>query len=170
MGGKLASLPVFQSVSSAARQPRIVWGIVARGLGCPLRLTYSLDFLLAVVIYLFAVGSGLLASILWQKRFNMQLSLQVLTDVTALGSLMFTGGGIGSGVGTLMLVSLATASLVGRGRLVLFYAAMATLVTLGGQVVGVVLGDFEPATIVQAGFLSVGFLRQPYLPDCSGSD
>ena len=71
-----------------------------------------------MVLYLFAVGTGLLASILWQKRFNMQLSLQVLTDVTALGSLMFAGGGIGSGVGTLMLVSLATASLVGRGRLV----------------------------------------------------
>ncbi len=137
--------------------------LLPEGWVAPLHLTYSLEFLLAVVLYLFAVGTGLLASILWQKRFNMQLSLQVLTDVTALGVLMYVGGGIGSGVGTLMLVSLATASLVGRGRLVLFYAALATLVTLGGQVVGAVLGDFEPATIVQAGFLSVGFFATAIL-------
>ena len=137
--------------------------LLPEGWVAPLHLTYSLSFLLAVVLYLFVVGIGLLASVLWQKRFNMQLSLQVLTDVTALGSLMFTGGGIGSGVGTLMLVSLATASLVGRGRLVLFYAALATLVTLGGQVLGAVVGDFEPASIVQAGFLSVGFFATAIL-------
>ncbi len=137
--------------------------LLPEGWVAPLHLTYSLAFLLAMVLYLFVVGIGLLASVLWQKRFNMQLSLQVLTDVTALGSLMFTGGGIGSGVGTLMLVSLATASLVGRGRLVLFYAALATLVTLGGQVLGAVVGDFEPASIVQAGFLSVGFFATAIL-------
>lgn len=141
----------------------LLGALLPEGWVAPLHLTYSLAFLLSAGSYLLAVGIGLLASILWQKRFNMQLSLQVLTDVTALGALMVTSGGIGSGVGTLMLVSLATASLVGRGRLVLFYAALATLVTLGGQVVGAVLGEFEPATIVQAGLLSAGFFATAIL-------
>jgi two-component system sensor histidine kinase PilS (NtrC family) len=65
--------------------------------------------------------------------------------------------------GTLLLVSLATASLVGRGRLVLFYAALATLVTLGGQVFGVLVRGLEPATIVQAGLLSAGFFATAIL-------
>lgn len=114
-------------------------------------------------LYLLVVAAGFLASIHWQHRFNAQLSSQVLADVLALGLLMFSGGGVSSGIGTLLLVSLATASLVGRGRLVLFYAALATLVTLGGQVVGVLVSDFEPATIVQAGLLSVGFFATAIL-------
>ena len=91
-------------------------------------------FLPATGVYLLVVLAGFLASIHWQHHFNFQLSSPVLADVLALGLLMFAGGGVGSGLGTLLLVSLATASLVGRGRLVLFYAALATLVTLGGQV------------------------------------
>ena len=128
-----------------------------------LHLSYSLIFLLSAILYLSAVGAGLLASIHWQHRFNFQLSLQVIIDVAAIGMLMYTGGGVGSGVGALMLVSLASASLVGRGRLVLFYAALATLATLGGQVVGVLFGSLEPATIVQAGFLSAGFFATAIL-------
>ncbi len=128
-----------------------------------LHLAYSLPFLLLTVLYLVVVGAGFLAAIHWQHRFNFQLSLQVMTDVAALGGLMYAGGGVGSGIGALMLVSLATASLVGRGRLVLFYAALATLATLGGQVFGVVLGNFEPASIVQAGFLSAGFFATAIL-------
>jgi two-component system, NtrC family, sensor histidine kinase PilS len=128
-----------------------------------LHITYSLIFLLSAMLYLFVVGVGLLASIHWQHRFNLQLSLQVMTDVAALGLLMYAGGGVGSGIGALTLVSLASASLVGRGRLVLFYAALATLATLGGQVVGILFGEFEPATIVQAGFLSAGFFATAIL-------
>jgi two-component system sensor histidine kinase PilS (NtrC family) len=96
-------------------------------------------------------------------RFNMQLSLQVMLDATAIGVLMYAGAGAGTGVGALMLVSLATASMVGRGRLVLFYAALATLSTLLAQVAAVILRGFEPATIVQAGFLCAGFFATAIL-------
>ena len=120
-------------------------------------------FLPATGVYLLVVVTGFLASIHWQHRFNFQLSIQVLADVLALGLLMFAGGGVSSGIGTLLLVSLATASLVGRGRLVLFYAALATLVTLGGQVVVVLVRGLEPATIVQAGLLSAGFFATAIL-------
>lgn len=128
-----------------------------------LHLDYSLPFMLAALSYLAVVAAGFLASLLWRQRFNFQLSLQVFTDVLALGGWMFATGGVGSGVGTLLLVSLATASLVGRGRLVLFYAALATMGTLGGQVFGVLFFNFEPATIVQAGLLSAGFFATAIL-------
>ncbi len=141
----------------------LLGALLPEGWIASLHLSYSLIFLLSAVLYLFVVGAGLLAAIHWQHRFNFQLSLQVMTDVAAIGLLMYTGGGVGSGIGALMLVSLATASLVGRGRLVLFYAALATLATLGGQVFGVLFGDFEPATIVQAGFLSAGFFATAIL-------
>ena len=128
-----------------------------------LHIAYSLVFLLGASLYLSLVAAGLLASLHWQHRFNMQLTLQVLVDVVAISLLMYAGGGVGSGVGTLLLVSLATASLVGRGRLVLFYAALATLATLAAQVYGVIIDRFEPASIVLAGFLSAGFFATAIL-------
>jgi two-component system sensor histidine kinase PilS (NtrC family) len=61
------------------------------------------------------------------------------------------------------MVSLAAASLVGRGRLVLFYAAVATLGALLTQIYGVVGGQFDTATLVQAGVLSSGFFATAIL-------
>ena len=132
-----------------------------------LHLSYSLRFTLTLLCYLLAVSGGLLACVRWQNRFNLQLSLQVMADILVIGVFMYAGGGIGSGVGsgisTLMLVSLATASLVGRGRLVLFYAALATFATLGVQLYGVLFRNFETGTIVQAGLLSAGFFATAIL-------
>jgi len=86
--------------------------------------------------YMLAVIVGLLLSTLWQHRFNFQLSLQVSVDVLVVSLLMYVAGGVSSGLGILLIVSLAAASLVGRGRLVLLYAAMATLAVLLSQIYG----------------------------------
>ncbi|NJD26378.1 MAG: histidine kinase [Betaproteobacteria bacterium] len=126
-------------------------------------LSSSPRFLMATLAYMGMVGAGLFASTYWRVRFNMQLSLQVMLDATAIGVLMYAGAGAGTGVGALMLVSLATASMVGRGRLVLFYAALATVSTLLAQVAAVIVRGFEPATIVQAGFLCAGFFATAIL-------
>ena len=122
-----------------------------------LHVAFTPAYFLLAGSYMLLVGAGLIASLHWQHRFNMQLSLQVMLDVSTVALLMYSGIGVSSGVGVLLLVSLATASLVGRGRLVLFYAALATLATLGVQVSGVMLRGFDPSGIVQAGFLSLGF-------------
>ncbi|MBI2277648.1 MAG: histidine kinase [Dechloromonas sp.] len=113
--------------------------------------------------YALAVLGGLLLSTHWQKRFNFQLSSQVLVDVIVVGLVMYIAGGVSSGLGVLLLVSLAAASLVGRGRLVLFYAALATLAALLTQSYGVVIGRFEEASVVQAGFISAGFFATAIL-------
>jgi len=115
------------------------------------------------VIYLLAISAGALLSVRWQRGFDLQLSMQVLLDVVAVTMLMHLAGGLSSGLGVLLLVSLAAASLVGRGRLVLFYAAMATLAVLLMQIIGVLRQEYEATTIVQAGFLSAGFFATAIL-------
>lgn len=115
------------------------------------------------MMYLLVLLAGLIISLRWQQRFNLQLSLQIAADVGAVSVFMYAAGGVSSGLGVLTLVSLASASLVGRGRLVLFYAAQATIAVLGMQIYGVLQGIFELSTIVQAGFLSAGFFATAIL-------
>ena len=113
--------------------------------------------------YMVAVIGGLLLSTHWQQRFNFQLSFQVMVDVLVVSLLMYVAGGVSSGFGVLLIVSLAAASLVGRGRLVLFYAALATLAVLLTQIYGVVASDFEQTSIVQAGLISASFFATAIL-------
>ena len=125
--------------------------------------TSSAGIYQVVLVYLCVVLAGLMASIHWQRRFNTQLLAQVFADDVFVNFLMYWLGGVSSGMGALLLVSLAAASLVGRGRLVLFYAALATLVTLLTQIYGVLVSSFDAASIVQAGFLSAGFFATAIL-------
>jgi two-component system sensor histidine kinase PilS (NtrC family) len=115
------------------------------------------------IAYLLLLVLGLLFSLRGQQRFNLQLSLQVLADVLAVSVFMLAAGGVASGIGVLLLVALAAASLVGRGRLVLLYAAEATIVVLGMQIYGVLQYNFDLGSIVQAGFLSAGFFATAIL-------
>jgi two-component system sensor histidine kinase PilS (NtrC family) len=109
-----------------------------------------------------AIGGVLLATH-WQRHFNAQLSAQVMVDIGVVCSLMLKAGGVSSGLSVLLIVSLAAASLVGRGRLVLFYAAVATVSVLLMQSYGIVADRFEFSTIVQAGLISAGFFATAVL-------
>ena len=106
----------------------------------------------------FVLALLLLIGLGWFRlRFNRQLSIGVLLDIVSLTSLMFLGGGVRSGVGVLLLVTLAGAGLVGQGRLVLFYAAAATLSMLGMQLYGLVSDNLDLVDFFQAGLLCAGF-------------
>ncbi len=114
-------------------------------------------------LYLLHIVIGVVLSTRWQERFEVQLTGQVMADVMAVGLAMYVADGVSSGIGILLLVSLAAASLVGRGKLVLFYAAAATLVVLLQQIYGILQRGVEPSSIVQAGFLSAGFFTTAIL-------
>ncbi|MCB4359351.1 sensor histidine kinase [Quatrionicoccus australiensis] len=128
-----------------------------------LELAASGSLLALAIAYLFVILGGLFLSFHWQQHFNFQLSLQVIVDVVVVSLFMYAAGGVGSGIGVLLLVSLAAASMVGRGRLVLFYAALATLAALLSQLYGVFVRGFDPASIFQAGILSAGFFATAIL-------
>lgn len=129
----------------------------------PFRLAYPVLFDSVGIPYIMMSGAGAVLSVRWQRHFNLQLSFQVMADAVAVTLLMFAAGGLSSGLGVLLLVSLAAASLVGRGQMVLFYAAFATLAVLVMQVFSVLTGEFDVTSIVQAGFLSAGFFATAIL-------
>lgn len=68
----------------------------------------------------------------WIKwpRFNRLLTLQTIADIVFIVVLMHAAGGIKSGLGLLLVVAIAAASLISQGRLALFYAALATIALL----------------------------------------
>ncbi len=113
--------------------------------------------------YMLATVGGLLLATYWQQHFNSQLSGQMMVDIAVVSFLMLLAGGVSSGLSVLLLVSLAAGSLVGRGRLVLFYAAVATLAVLLVQTYGIAVEGFDQASIVQAGFISAGFFATAIL-------
>lgn len=113
--------------------------------------------------YTAAAVGGLVLATHWQRHFDSQLSAQVMVDIVVVCSLMLQAGGVGSGLSVLLIVSLAAASLVGRGRLVLFYAATATVAVLSMQTYGIIADRFEYSTIVQAGLISAGFFATAIL-------
>lgn len=78
---------------------------------------------------LFGCISFISAKVRW-PRFNRQLTLQVLGDITFITILMYASGGVRSGFGLLLVIAIAAASLVSYGRLALFYAAIATIAVL----------------------------------------
>lgn len=113
--------------------------------------------ILATALYLLVTGLSVMVLHRFRHHFHLQLSLQTLFDIAVFTALMYAGGGLRSGFGALLLVSLAGAGLVGQGRLVLFYAATATLAVLFSEAYHALGGDFEGGGFFQAGLLSAGF-------------
>ena len=60
-------------------------------------------------------------------------SVGVVVDVLLLGLMHYYSGGVGSGFGVLILVSVAGHSILAGGTIVFFYAAVATLAVLGAE-------------------------------------
>ncbi len=83
-------------------------------------------------------------------HFNLQLTLHVVTDVVLIVMLMYASSGIRSGLGVMLLISLAGAALVSRGTLTLFYAALASIAVLLEQSYWVLVHDSSTANYVLA--------------------
>ena len=89
-------------------------------------------FVFANVAYiLFTVAS--FVTIGMRRQFNLQLATQVIADIAFIVLLIAASGGISSGLGLLLLTTLAGAGLISRGQLSLFFAALAgiALMTAG---------------------------------------
>lgn len=110
----------------------------------------------ASVYLLLAVGF-LAALMVRPHRFNLQLSVQVATDIAALTLMMFASGGQKSGIAILLLVVVAGAGLVGQGRMTLFYAALASVAMLLEESWRALTRDADPADFVRTGIISIAF-------------
>ena len=100
------------------------------------------------------------------RRFGLErvILLQILVDVLALSVIMWASGGYRSGMPVLIMVVLAGTGLLAEGRMVLFFAALATLTVLlenawrfasGGQP-----GDFLQVGIFCTGFFGIAIVSR----------
>lgn len=96
-------------------------------------------------------------------RFDLLLSTQVAVDVAAIALLTYASNGISSGLGLLLLTTLAAAGLVARGRLTLFYAALASIAMLLEHTYEVLYFDAAVAQYAQAGLLSAAYFAVAWL-------
>ncbi len=117
----------------------------------------NLPLFLAVNAAYGTFGVAMFALLQTRERFNTQLIVQVAGDVCFVVLLMYASGGLSSGLGLLLLISLAMAGLVSRGRLTLFLAALATIGVLLEHGYEVINFQESPAQFAQAGLLCVAY-------------
>ena len=92
-----------------------------------------------------------------RDRFELQLSLHVCLDIVAISLLMYASGGMRSGLGVMLLISLIGAAIVAPRRLSFLYAALATIALLLEQSYWVLQHDAPTTSFVQPGLLAIGY-------------
>ena len=107
--------------------------------------------------YLLSTILSVVVAYIWRRHASTQITVSVLVDVLVMTLLIHVGGGLGSGFGSMLLVTLAGAGLVGQGRLVIFYAALATLAVLIEQSYRGLQTDLEATAFFHAGVFSIAF-------------
>ncbi|HET7198026.1 MAG TPA: ATP-binding protein [Burkholderiales bacterium] len=91
-----------------------------------------------------------------RERFNVQLTVQVSLDILAITLLMYASGGMTSGLGVMLLVSLIAAAIVAPPRLRWLYASLATIALLVQQLYWVLSQDAPVSTFLPPALLAMG--------------
>ena len=99
---------------------------------------------------------GLSLHVRWPKREN-QVYVAVFIDIVIFALLMHAGGGVSSGLGALLALSVAAGALLMEGRLSLLFAAFATLAVITQQTYTQLQGEGTASAYTQAGLLGVVF-------------
>lgn len=169
-------MPGFQDSLSTDRVPDSFWvslryfnvyriAVVAVFLGTALFYHDELPIgQHSLPLFLYACGAYLLVACIFQaamfllrERFNLQLSLHVCADILAITVLMYASGGMKSGLGVMLLISLTGAALVAPRRLTYLYAALAAIAALLEQGYWVLVFDSPTSNFLQPGLLSIGY-------------
>ena len=98
-----------------------------------------------------------------RRHFDLQLTLQVAADVIFIVLLIYASSGISSGLGLLLLTTLAGAGLISRGRLTLFFAALASIGVLLEHTYETLNLEAPDSQYVQAGLLSSAYFAIAWL-------
>jgi two-component system sensor histidine kinase PilS (NtrC family) len=98
--------------------------------------------------------------IMWRlTRYTIQAQLLIVTDILILTLIMHAYGGISSGIGILLAVSIASGGLLIGGRCAMFFAALASLAVLAEQIYADYMNSFELGhyAYIYAGMLGASF-------------
>jgi two-component system sensor histidine kinase PilS (NtrC family) len=118
--------------------------------------SHSLRLFRIVCIFYLGIGIGLQAAMHSTARFNLHVSLQMALDIVAITLLMYASGGLRSGLGVMLLISLTGAAIVAPRRLTYLYAALATIALLLEQGYWVLAHDAPSANFLQPALLAIG--------------
>ena len=91
-----------------------------------------------------------------RQHFNFQLTLHAALDVFAIVLLMYASGGMRSGLGVMLLISLIGAAIVAPIRLSMLYASLATIALLLEQGYWVLAHDLPSSNFLQPGLVAIG--------------
>ena len=141
----------------------LLGAVMALGEEVPFASTSRHAYLFTNLIYLFFGVLAFGAIFPRKPPFAVQLAAYICADIAFITLMMHFSGGINSGLGLLLLVSLAAVGLISRGRLTLFFAALATIAILGEHTYQVVFLGGSTSLYAQAGLLSVGFFATGWL-------
>jgi len=120
-------------------------------------------FFVSSLIYAAATAFSFVLLKLQWPRFTWQLAGQIAADIVGLTVLSYASGGIQSSIGLLLLVSLAAAGLISRGRTTLFFAALASIAMLLEHTYAVLQADADVAQYVQVGLLCMAYFAVAWL-------
>jgi two-component system sensor histidine kinase PilS (NtrC family) len=118
--------------------------------------TTSLAYALIAVCSLFTIK--------WRRPgFHFQVYLQVMADIIAITLLTHASGGVSSGLGMLLVISIAGGSLIMAGRTSRLFAAIATLAMLAEQFYSWLEGTAITTSYTHAGLLGASFFATAIL-------
>ena len=89
--------------------------------------------------------------------YNHLSQLSIFTDILFITLLMHASGGVTSGVGGLLAVSIAAGGLLIGGRCAILFAALASLAVLAEEVYNLQTQHFDMSTLKFSGFLGICF-------------
>jgi two-component system sensor histidine kinase PilS (NtrC family) len=122
------------------------------GLGIRDNKLYALT---SIAYLLFSVLAGFAAR-LRQPGYELQTVSQVIIDIVAITVLMFASGGLASGLGILLLITVATGSILLPGRMAFLFAAIAAMAVMGEEVYSALFLDIpDSGGYTQAGLLGL---------------
>ncbi len=118
---------------------------------------HHLLFLYIGLAHVLLSGLSMLLIKLRYPDFNWQLAIQVIYDIIFFSAILYASNGSQSGLGGLLLVSLAGAGLINRGRMMLFFASIATISLLLQEIYSSLTIDAYITQYSQVGLLSMAY-------------
>jgi len=121
-------------------------------------------YALTCLAYLaFSLVAGFTAR-LRKPGYELQAVAQVLTDIVAITLLIFASGGLASSLGVLLIITVATGSILLPGRMAFLFAAVATMAVMVGQFYsGLLESGVRTTGYTQAGLLGIALFATAIL-------
>ncbi len=127
-------------------------------------MTVSADLFSALIVGYF-VFSIISAIFTWLEKPDIDISLpiQIIIDIIFIVLMMHAQDGSQGGIGLLLIIAIASISLISEGRLALFYAAIASIGILLEQSYRILFidktaGDYTPAVLLSLGCFATAWL------------